>query len=116
MKVNPVLCALVVIVAALLGYAVYAVAGIDPKAVIAGVFSAICFMTTLVPAFGLKYQTGALSVNLRALSIAAFMVMLTSHFTFAAITVKMPYYIIVNGILLCVFLAIIYSIASVKDV
>lgn len=115
MKVNPILCALAVVVAALLGYTVYAVAGIDPNAVVAGVFSTICFMATLVPAFGFKYETQSMSVNLRILSIVAFVVMLISHFAFAAIWIKMPYYLIVNGLILCVYIGIAYSINSIKQ-
>ena len=115
MKVNSVLCALAVVVAVLLGYTVYAVAGIDPNAVVAGIFSTICFIATLVPAFGLKYETRALSVNLRVLSLVAFVAMLISHFAFAAIWIKMPYYYIVNGLILCIYIGIAYSINSTKQ-
>ena len=115
MKVNPVLCTLAVVVAALLGYTVYAVAGIDPNAVVAGIFSTICFIATLAPAFGFKYGTQSMSVNLRVLSLVAFVVVLISHFAFAAIWIKMPYYFIVNGLILCIYIGIAYSINSTKQ-
>lgn len=115
MKVNYVLAILSLAVSALLGYAFYSVAGIDPNALLAGVFSTVCFIITLIPAFGIHYDTSALSVNLRVLSLVAFCIMLISHFSFAAILVKMPYYIIINGLVICVYLGIAYSIYSTKQ-
>lgn len=115
MKVNFVLAALSVVVSALLGYAVYSIAGIDPNALLAGYCSAVCFIITLIPAFGINYDTSALSANLRVLSLVAFFIMLVSHFSFAAILVKMPYYIIINGLIICVYLGIAYYINSTKQ-
>lgn len=115
MKVNIVLTILSVAISALLGYAVYSVAGIDPNASLSGICSIVCFMGTLVPAFGLKYKTRALSVNLRALSLVAFVVMLICHFSFASIWIKMPYYLIVSGLILCVYIGIAYVINSTKQ-
>ena len=115
MKVNIVLCVITVVVSVLLGYAVYSIACIDPNALLVGIFSTICFILTLIPAFGLEYNTGALSVNLRVFSTIAFVVMLISHFAFAAIWIKMPYYIIINGIVLCIYFGTAYSLNSTKQ-
>lgn len=115
MKVNVVLTVLSVVISLLLGYAVYSVAGIDPKALLAGICSAACFMCTLIPAFGIRYETMGMSVNLRVLSMVAFVVMLISHFSFAAILIKMPYYIIVNGLIICIYFGVAYSINSTKQ-
>lgn len=109
MKANVFLFVLSVAVSALLGYLVYSVAGVDPNALLAGLFSTLCFICTLIPAFGFRYKTHALSVNLRTLSIVAFVIMLFFHIAFAAIVIKMPYYLIVNGIILCLYLGIAYS-------
>lgn len=115
MKVNVVLCAITVVVSVLLGYAVYSIAGIDPNAILAGVVSTVCFILTLIPAFCIKYESRALFVNIRVFSMVAFAIMLISHFAFAAIWIKMPFYIIINGIILCIYLGIVYSINSTKQ-
>ena len=114
MKLNFVPSFLAVIISALLGYAVYFVADIDPNATIAGVVSTVCFIVTLILAIGVGYDDGKMSVNIRILSLSAFTVMLISHFAFAATIVKMPYYLIVNGLILCVYLCIAYYVNSLK--
>ena len=114
MKLNFVPSFLAVIISALLGYAVYSVADIDPNAILAGVVSTVCFIVTLILAIGVGYDDGKMSVNIRILSLSAFTVMLISHFAFAATIVKMPYYLIVNGLILCVYLCIAYYVNSLK--
>lgn len=114
MKLNSVPSLLAVIISALLGYAVYSVADIDPNAILAGVVSTVCFIVTLILAIGVGYDDGKMSVNIRILSLSAFTVMLISHFAFAATIVKMPYYLIVNGLILCVYLCIAYYVNSLK--
>ena len=115
MKVNYVLLLLTIVISGLMGYLVYSIAGIDPNALLAGIISTVCFICTLIPAFAIKYETQALSVNLRILSIGVFILMLISHITFAAILIKMPYYIIVNGLILCIYFGIAYTINSTKQ-
>lgn len=114
MKLNSVPSLLAVIISALLGYAVYSVADIDPNAILAGVVSTVCFIVTLILAIGVGYDDGKMSVNIRILSLSAFTVMLISHFAFAATIVKMPYYLIVNGLILCVYLCVAYYVNSLK--
>ena len=114
MKLNFVPSFLAVIISALLGYAVYSVADIDPNAILAGVVSTVCFIVTLILAIGVGYDDGKMSVNIRILSLSVFTVMLISHFAFAATIVKMPYYLIVNGLILCVYLCIAYYVNSLK--
>ena len=114
MKLNFVPSFLAVIISALLGYAVYSVADIDPNAILAGVVSTVCFIVTLILAIGVGYEDGKISVNIRILSLSALIVMLISHFAFAATIVKMPYYLIVNGLILCIYLCIAYYINSLK--
>lgn len=114
MKLNFVPSFLAVIISALLGYAVYSVADIDPNAILAGVVSTVCFIVTLILAIGVGYDDGKMSVNIRILSLSAFIVMLISHFAFAATIVKMPYYLIVNGLIICIYLCIAYYVNSLK--
>ena len=84
--------------------------------VICGISSGICFATTLIPIIGIQYESGRLGTNIRMFSALFFIVFAISHFSYAGFGVKMPYYIIVNGIMLMIYLAIFYKMQSIKDI
>ncbi|MGM9856903.1 MAG: hypothetical protein ACI30Y_03770 [Candidatus Limisoma sp.] len=65
---------------------------------------------------GLQYETGRLGVNIRIISSLFFTIFAISHFCFAGFGVKMPYYIIVNGIMLMIYLAIFYKMQGIKNI
>lgn len=102
--------------AALVGYLVFSAASGDENDAICGIGSGVCFAATLVPIMGLQYESGRLSVNIRVFSLTFFIIFIISHFCFAGFGVKMPYYIIVNSIILMIYLAIFYKMQGVKDV
>ena len=102
--------------ATLVGYFAYNVACEDENNMVCGIGSGVCFAVTLIPTMGLQYESVRLGANIRVLSVLFFIVFAISHFCFAGFGVKMPYYIIVNGIMLMIYLAIFYKMQSVKDV
>lgn len=102
--------------AMLLGYFAYNVASGDENDIVCGIGSSICFAATLIPTMGIQYESGRLGTNIRMFSALFFIVFAISHFSYAGFGVKMPYYIIVNGIMLMIYLAIFYKMQSVKDV
>lgn len=116
MKVNIFLTLISIMLAALVGYLAYNVANGDKNDVVCGVGSAICFSATLIPTMGLQYESGRLGVNIRVFSTLFFVVFVISHFCFASFGVEMPYYIIVNGITLMIYLAIFYKMQGVKNI
>lgn len=105
-----------VLLAALIGYLAFTVARGDAYDTVCGITSGLCFLSALLPVMGLSLESGRLKANVNILAILFFVVFLVSHFAFAAFGVKMPYYIIINGILLLIYLAVIYKMASIKDV
>ena len=115
MKANLVLTFISVMLAALLGYLAFNVANGEDNNVICGIGSCICFAATLIPTMGLQYESGRLSVNIRVLSSIFFVLFAISHFCFAGFGVKIPFYFIVNGIMLMIYLAIFYKIQGVKN-
>ena len=115
MKANLFLTFISVMLAALLGYLAFNVANGEENDVICGIGSCICFAATLIPAMGLQYDSGRLSVNIRVLSSIFFVLFVIIHFCYAGFGVKMPYYIIVNDIMLMIYLAIFYKIQGVKN-
>lgn len=116
MKANMFLTFVAVLLALLIGYYAYYVARGDKNDVICGIFSSLCFIGTLVPAIGLQYSNGRLGANIRVCSVLFFVVFLVSHFCFAAFGVGMPHYIIVNGAMLLIYLAILYRMQRMTDI
>ena len=116
MKANLFLTFISIMLAALLGYLAFNVANGEDNDVICGIGSCICFAATLIPTIGLQYDSGRLSVNIRVFSSIFFIVFLISNFCFAGFGVIMPYYIISNGIILVIYLAIIYKMSNIRTI
>lgn len=116
MKVNSILTLISFMLATLVGYLVFNVASGDENDLVCGIGSGICFAATLIPTMGLQYESGRLGVNTRLISCVFFVLFAISHFYFAGTGVKMPYYIIVNGVMLLIYLAIFYKIQRVKEI
>ena len=115
MKANIFLTFISVMLAALLGYLAFNVANGEDNNVICGIGSCICFAATLIPAMGLQSDSGSLSVNIPVFSSIFFVLFAISHVWFHGFGVKMPFYFIVNGIMLMIYLAIFYKIQGVKN-
>ena len=116
MKANLFLTFISIMLAALLGYLAFNVANGEENDVICGNSSGICFATTLIPIIGIQYKSGRLGTNIRMFSALFFIVFAISHFSYAGFGVKMPYYIIVNGIMLIIYLAVFYKMKGIKDI
>lgn len=116
MKVNVFLSFIGVALASLIGYLVFNVAEGQENDIICGVGSTVCFIATLIPTLGLNYESGKLGTNIRVLSAIFFIVFLISNFCFAGFGVIMPYYIISNGIILVIYLAIIYNMSNIRAI
>lgn len=115
MKINNVLSFIILVFSSLLGYWVYSVAETDTHATLAGVLSAICLATPLILGFGVSYNTSVVLVNIRALSCVLFLLMLIMHFYYAYTGITMPYYVLINGILLCIYAVIAYVIIKYRQ-
>ncbi|MDO4956338.1 MAG: hypothetical protein Q4E60_04885 [Bacteroidales bacterium] len=116
MKTNFFLTFLSVVLASLVGYLVYNVASGKENDMLCGIFSFICFAATLVPVMGLQFESNGVGVNIRVFSVLFFVLFCVSHFCFAGFGIKMPTYVLVNGILLVVFMAILYKMMGIKSV
>ena len=115
MKANVFLTVIAVLLSALFGYFAYYIAEGAANDMLCGVGSALCFAAALIPAMGLQYGNGRLGVNVRLMSVLFFIVFLISQFSFAAHGVRMPYYLIVNGVFLLVYLAVLYKMLGIRD-
>ena len=116
MKANIFLTGISILLAILAGYLAYSIAEGRENDVICGFVSTVCFAATLVPVIGIQFDSIKLGVNIRTLSVLSFFIFLVSHLCFAWLGVKMPYYIITNGILLLVYLAILYKMIGITNI
>jgi hypothetical protein len=114
MKPNMFLSLISIAIACLVGYLAFNITEEKYYNILCGIFSTICFSATLLPAMGLHYKSNRLGVNIRILSIIFFVVFLISHFCFANFGIMMPLYVILNGIILLVYLAILYKMQNIK--
>lgn len=115
MRFNFVFTLIALVISSLLGYWVYSVADTDVHATLAGIFSTICFAFPLIIGTGISFNTSASQVNIKALSWVLFILMLIMHFYYASNGVTMPYYVLINGILICIYVAVVYGIIQSKQ-
>ena len=116
MKIYGFMAFLAVLTGALLAYLLYYIALPDKNAVTCGAVSWVCLSATLGAAIAIHVESSRLSINMRVLSTTFFVVFLILEAAFALFDVKMPYYIIINGILFILFLGIYYKMSQIKDV
>ena len=116
MKVKPIPSLIAFALACLIGYLAYVIAGTDENNVMCGICSTVCFAVSLVCMMGVSHESDRMSVNIRMVCGVFFFIFLVSNFAFAVFGVAMPFYLIINAILLLVFLAMFYKFASIKDV
>ena len=114
MKTNIFLTIISVLLALLISYFAFNVAEGKDNDALCGVGTVICLIATLVPAIGMQYESGRLGTNIRVLSALFFIVFLICNFCFATFGINTPYYIITNGILLVIFLAILHKMQNIK--
>ncbi|MBR5395695.1 MAG: hypothetical protein IK144_11555 [Bacteroidaceae bacterium] len=116
MKINIFLTLVSFLLTALLGYWIFDTARGKENDIICGVLSFICLLSTLIPLIGLRFYSVKLGVNIRILSGFFFIIFLISHFCSALFGIKMPFYIIINAILLLLYLAVLYKMQDIKDI
>ena len=112
MKANVFLTMISVILALLIGYLAYTIAEDKANDSLCGVGTSLCLIATLVPTIGLQSASGRMGTNIRVYSALFLIIFLISNFCFASFVINVPYYIITNGIMLVIFLAIFYKMQN----
>jgi hypothetical protein len=115
MRANIFLTIISLILAGLIGYWVFSNAKGQEQDTLCGICSSVCFLATLIPAIGIRYESERIGTNIRVLSGMFFVAFLVSHFYFANYGIKMPLYVILNGILLLIYLGVFYKINSAQE-
>lgn len=106
MKVNWILLTISAVVAALLGYAIYA--GTNNYVLTIG--GALVFFLTLCGVLSISLGKG--TINLRVLSGFFFLIMIVEHLLFALIGFKLSAYIVITGIFISIYIISFYGISK----
>lgn len=115
MRVNVFLTILGIVFSCLIGYLAYYISAGDENNLLCGIGSTVCFAITLIPAMGLKYESSRIGISIRIFSFVTLIAFVISCFCFAKYGVTLPHYILVNGILLIIYLAIFYKLQGTKN-
>ena len=114
MKINFVQTIIAIAGCLLIAYGLYGFHESENKILLsAGSF--VFLAATLVMTIGTSFEFPRTTTNIRVVSGIFFIVALISNLIFTFIAFSVPSYVITNGILLLVFILIVYSINKAKQ-
>jgi len=113
MKVKLVPAIVAVLLSALIAYGFWSFHSFENKILLAVGGFVFC-AATLFCTFGINYELPRTTTNIRFLSITFFIIALVSNLIFCFVNFSVPLYVILNGILLLIYILIVYSIAKAK--
>lgn len=118
MKINVFPAILLAIVAIAISYLAYYIAhsNSDANDIVVGIGTGLSIQLSLGCVMAITLENGKQNVNLRAWGIAAFILMASVNFCFAALGVSMPYYVIVLALLLVIHLWVVWKLATINNV
>ncbi|MDR1883122.1 MAG: hypothetical protein LBR26_10140 [Prevotella sp.] len=114
MKVNFVQTLIAIATSLLVAYAFYAFHK-GENALLLSCGSFIFLSTTLIIAIGINFNLPRTNVNIKAVAGIFCVIGLIDHIVFSFFDFSIPGYIISNGILLLLFILIIYSISKASQ-
>lgn len=114
MKVKLIPAIIVVALSALIAYGLYCFCVSDNNLLVSLGFlvMALCI---LLAAFGVGIEPHRTSVNIKVTSIVFFVLALISNAVFAFVQFSTPLYVVVNGILLLLWLMVVYGIRRARQ-
>lgn len=113
MKVSVFPTLLAFIASAAIGYLAYdmAHADTDPNEFVVGIGTGLSSLLTLGCVLGISLKENRININMKAWSIASFIILTAINISFAGFGVSMPYYVIVIVLLLVVHIWVVYKLA-----
>jgi len=114
MKINFVQTIIAIAVSLLIAYGLYSFHDSENKTLLS-LGSFILLAVTLVITIGVNFEQSRTTTNIRVVSGIFFVLAFISNLIFSFFTFSTPSYIIINGILLLIFVLIIYSIYKAKQ-
>ncbi len=114
MKINFVQTIIAIAASLLIAYGLYSFHDSKNKILLsAGSF--VFLAIALVLSIGISFELPRTTTNVRVLSGLFFAMGLISNLIFSSINFSVPSYVIINGILLLVFISLVYAINKVKQ-
>lgn len=114
MKLNPFLSAIGLVISALLSYYAYYTATPSDLSWIVGVATLISLSIAVIPALAMSLQSSRLAVGAKVLAGVFALVFLGYHIIYAHNGITMPNYVIWSGLLVCIYLVIMYVVCRLK--
>ena len=114
MKINLVQTTIAIAVSLLIAYGLFSFHQSENKLLL-GCGSFVFLAIALVMSVGVSFELPRTTTNVRVVSGIFFTIALASNIVFAFLKFSVPGYIITNGILLLIFLLIVYSINRAKQ-
>lgn len=117
MKVNLVFTTISLIISVLIAYALYELCKVEVEearwllTILGGVSVFVTFGLTVA----VKFEDTRKSVNIKTLGGIFTVLLIACNFIFALVVFKIPTYVIVVGLLLSLFMLIVYSIHNEKQ-
>ena len=95
-----------------IGYLAYDMAHsrADASELLVGIVTGFSVLLTLGCVIGISLKNSRMNINMKAWSIAAFVVMTIANLCFAGFGVSIPYYLIVVSLLLVIHFWVIYKL------
>lgn len=115
MKISVFPTFLLLVVAVAIGYLAYDIANskADPNDIVVGIGTGVSILLTLGCVLGISMEDGRMNVNMKAWSIAVFIIAVIANLCFAGLGVSMPYYVIVLVLLLAFHLWVIWKLSLI---
>lgn len=103
---------------AIIGYWTYYIAhsNKDYNDIIVGIGTAISVIATLGAGISISHENSKVNTNMKVLCLVSFVLLMIVNFCYAGFGVSMPYYVIVIGLLLIVFIGIFKKIAEINEI
>ena len=110
MKVNVVFLVIALAIAGLIGYAFYSTNKGEANCVLLAIGSGCMIAASLSSSLAVSFKGRGGTGNIKIVSVLFLLVFLISNIVFGFTGVSVPAYIIVNGLLLLVYILIVYSL------
>ncbi len=114
MKINLVQTIIAIAVSALIAYGLYHFHD-NENQILLSIGSFVFLSVTLALSLGVSFEQSRTTTNIRVVSGIFFAVALISNLIFNFLNFSTPSYVITNGILLLVFVLIVYSVNKAKQ-